>query len=207
MRARSAILLLLTLLWLELTLMALTVLWGYAFIAVFVALFSLLLGAFFATTAYSVFFGAPYVPTDEERVRSMLRLAGLKPGERLYDLGSGDGRIVIAAARQGAYAEGWEISPYLWLISWLKIRRLGLQDRARVRLGTYWGERFHDADVVTLFLITMQMGRMERKLREELRPGSRVVSYAFDFPHWRHEAKADGVFLYRQEPPAIVRHP
>ena len=207
MRARSAALLLLALLWLQLTLIALTVLWGYAFIAVFVALFSLLVGVFFATTAYSVLFGAPFVPTEEERVLAMLRLAGLKPGERLYDLGSGDGRIVIAAARQGAYAEGWEISPYLWLISWLKIRRLGLQDKARVRLGTYWGEKFQDADVVTLFLITMQMGRMERKLREELRPGSRVVSYAFDFPHWEHVDKREGVFLYRQDPPSLVRHP
>ncbi|HTM68653.1 MAG TPA: hypothetical protein VL426_05115 [Candidatus Binatia bacterium] len=199
MRARSAALLLLVLLWLQLTLVAMTVLWGSAFIAIFVALFSLLLGTFFATTAYSVLFGAPYVPTDEERVASMLRLADLKPGERLYDLGSGDGRIVIAAARQGAYAEGWEISPYLWLISWLKIRRLGLQDRARVRLGTYWGEKFNDADVVTLFLITMQMGRMEKKLREELRPGSRVVSYAFDFPRWQHDDKREGIYLYRQD--------
>lgn len=198
MKARSAILLLLVLLWTQLALIMLTLLWGYTFIAIFVALFSLLLGAFFATTAYSLFFGAPYVPTDQERVHAMLRLADLKPGERLYDLGSGDGRIVIAAARQGAFAEGWEISPYLWLISWLKIRRLGLQDRARVRLGTYWGEKFHDADVVTLFLITMQMGRMERKLREELRPGSRVVSYAFDFPRWEHESKDRGIFLYRQ---------
>ncbi|HTK03974.1 MAG TPA: hypothetical protein VL500_00135 [Candidatus Eisenbacteria bacterium] len=207
MKARSAILLLLILLWTQLTLIALTLLWGYAFIAVFTAFLSLFAGAFFATTAYSVFFGAPYVPTDEVRVRSMLRLADLKPGERLVDLGSGDGRIVIAAAKAGAIAEGWEISPYLWLISWLKIRRLGLQKNARVRLGTYWGEKFEDADVVTLFLITMQMGRMERKLRQELRPGSRVVSYAFDFPHWQHEGKDNGIFLYRQQEPTLVRHP
>jgi hypothetical protein len=199
MRLRSAVLLLLVLLWVQLTLVALAVLWSYAFVAIIVALVSLLVGTLFATTAYSVFFGAPYVPTENARVDAMLRLAGLRPGERLVDLGSGDGRIVIAAAKAGAIAEGWEISPYLWLLSMWKIRRAGLQDRARIRLGSYWNERFDDADVVTLFLITMQMPRMERKLRGELRPGSRVASYAFPFPRWRHAEKRDGIFLYRRD--------
>lgn len=199
MRPASAIFLFLMLLWAQLTLVAMTVVWGYAFIAVLVAVLSLFVGALFATTAYSVFFGAPYVPTGNERVEAMLRLAGVKPGEKLVDLGSGDGRIVIAAAKAGAIAEGWEISPYLWLLSTWKIRRAGLQDRAKIRLGSYWNERFDDADVVTLFLITMQMPRMERKLREELRSGSRVASYAFPFPRWRHAEKRDGIFLYRRD--------
>ena len=199
MRLQTAIFWFFMLLWVQVALVAMAAVWGYSFIAAFVALFSLLVGALFATTAYSVFFGAPYVPTDNDRVAAMLRLSGLKPGEKLVDLGSGDGRIVIAAAKAGAIAEGWEISPYLWLLSHWKIRHAGLQGRARVRLGTYWAEKFHDADVVTLFLITMQMPRMERKLRAELRPGSRVVSYAFKFPTWAHEDKTKGVFLYRKD--------
>ena len=155
-------------------------------------------GIFFATTAYSVFFGAPFVPTDRDRVDEMLRLTGLKPGEKLYDLGSGDGRIVIAAAKAGAQAEGWEISPYLWLYSTWQIRRQGLGDRARIHLGSYWEEKFDDADVVTLFLINLQMGRMQRKLQAELRPGGRVVSYAFKFPNWQYESKDRGLYLYRK---------
>ncbi len=198
MRFRSAIFLFLVLLWAQLSLVAMAVVWGHAFIAAFTALFSLAAGAFFATTAYSVLFGAPYVPIDHDRVDAMLELAGVKPGEKVVDLGSGDGRIVVAAAKAGAIAEGWEINPYLWLISLWNISRAGVGARARVHLGTYWSERFEDADVVTLFLITMQMDRMERKLREELRPGSRVASYAFTFPRWPHEGKLRGVYLYRQ---------
>ena len=172
--------------------------WGPTALAALVAVVSLATGALLVTTAYSVLFGAPFVPTGTDRVRTMLRLAGLRPGEKLVDLGSGDGRIVIAAAKAGMRAEGWEVNPYLWLISVLRIRHAGVHDRARVRLGSYWPASMRDADVVTLFLITSQMGSMERKLRAELRPGSRVVSYAFTFPEWGHEDAQEGVYLYRQ---------
>ncbi len=198
MRARHALVLFLALVWAQVAVAVFVLTWGYPFIALLVATLSLLGGVFFVSTAYSVFFGAPFVPTDHERVRSMLLHAGLKPGEKLADLGSGDGRIVIAAAKAGAFAEGWEVSPYLWLWSQWNIRRAGVGDRARVHLGSYWDHPFDDVDVVTLFLITMQMPRMERKLRAEMKPGGRVVSYAFTFPHWPSEGKLDGTFLYVQ---------
>ncbi len=173
---------------------------GDRFFGVFAALFSLLVATFFVTTAYSVFFGAPFVPTDARNVEEMIRLSGLKPGEYLVDLGSGDGRILIAAARAGARAEGWEISPFLWLWSLWKIGRAGVGDKVRVHLGSYWNERFQRADVVTLFLINTQMQRMEKKLRAELPQGSRVVSYAFQFPTWALVQRgSSGVRLYRQE--------
>ncbi len=166
------------------------------FIAAFIALFSLACGIFFVTTAYSVFFGAPFVPTDKRRVETMLDLAKVRAGEKVVDLGCGDGRIVVAAAKRGARAEGWEISPYLWLLAKRNIRRAGAAHLATVRLGSYWAQRFDDADVVTLFLIDMQMAKMERKLRAELKPGSRVVSYAFKFPNWQPDEKREGVYLY-----------
>lgn len=169
-----------------------------ALIAILVIAVSLLGGAFFATTAWSVFFGAPFIPTDRERVASMLSLTGLKPGERLYDLGSGDGRIVIAAAQAGAHAEGWEISPYLWLYSTWKIRRLGLANRAKIHLGSYWEQPFRDADVITLFLYTSQMERMQKKLQHELRQGSRVISFAFTFPEWQPVSETKGLYLYHR---------
>ena len=170
-----------------------------AWVIILVVGLSLLGGTLFATTAYSVFSGAPFLPTDERNVDDMIRSSGLKPGELLVDLGSGDGRILIAAARAGARAEGWEISPFLCLWSQWKIRRAGVADKAKVHLGSYWTETFRQADVVTLFLITSQMGRMEKKLRSELPVGSRVVSYAFKFPHWELADKTGrGVYLYRQ---------
>jgi hypothetical protein len=176
-----------------------TFLLGVWFLALFIIAISLLAGILFATTAYSVFFGAPFVPTDARNVEEMVRLAGIKPGERLADLGSGDGRILIAAARAGAQADGWEISPFLCLWSRWKIRRAGLADCARVHLGSYWGANFRKTDVVTLFLINTQMGRMQRKLLAEMPVGGRVVSYAFKFPGWPLEAKnGSGVYLYKK---------
>lgn len=147
---------------------------------------------FFWSTLYAILFGGPYVPTDKRNVADMIALAGIKPGDRVADLGSGDGRIVIAAAKAGAIAEGWEISPYLCVISWWKIWREGLQGRAKIHLASYWHDRFHDFNVITLFLIDTQMGNMERKLQAELRPGSRVVSYAFRFPSWEVVADNNG---------------
>jgi hypothetical protein len=195
----AAALLLLTLVLAQVAVAVYATTLGLGFVVLFVLAVSLIGGTLFATTAYSVFFGAPYVPTDRARVDAMMSLTGLKPGEKLYDLGSGDGRIVIAAAKAGAHAEGWEISPYLWLYSTWQIRRQGLGDRAKIHLGSYWEEHFRDADVVTLFLITQQMGRMQRKLQDELRPGGRVISFAFKFPDWQHESKDRGLFLYRQK--------
>jgi hypothetical protein len=172
---------------------------GAWFLATCIAVVSLLAAVFFVTTAYSVFFGAPFVPTDARNVDEMVRMAGIRPGERLADLGSGDGRILIAAAKAGAQADGWEISPYLWLWSRWKIARAGLADRARVHLGSYWGERFDKTDIVTLFLINTQMGRMQKKLLAEMPVGGRVVSYAFKFPGWPLETKnGRGVYVYRK---------
>jgi len=173
---------------------------GAPFLAALIAVLSLAAAVFAVTTAYGVFFGAPFLPTDARRVEEMINLSGLRPGERLADLGSGDGRILIAAARAGARAEGWEISPYLWLWSLWQIRRAGLQDKIRVHLGSYWAERFDRTDVVTLFLINTQMKRMEAKLRAELPAGGRVVSFAFKFPDWPPVERGSlGVYLYRQE--------
>ncbi len=174
---------------------------GLPFLAAFIAVLSLAAAVFGVTTGYSVLFGAPFVPTDIRNVEEMIRVSGLKPGEYLVDLGSGDGRILIAAARAGARAEGWEISPFLWLWSLWRINRAGVGGKVRAHLGSYWNERFDRADVVTLFLINTQMKRMEKKLRAELPAGSRVVSYAFKFPTWKPVLRTDGgISLYRQEP-------
>lgn len=198
MTPRNALALLAVVLAGQAAIIGMALFWGATALAALVAAASLAVSALLVTTAYSVMFGAPFLPTGADRVRAMLRLADARPGELLVDLGSGDGRIVIAAARAGLRAEGWEVNPYLWLISVLRIRYAGVQDRARVRLGSYWPASMRDADVVTLFLITSQMRAMERKLRAELRPGSRVVSYAFTFPEWPHDDVREGVYLYRQ---------
>ncbi|MEK7516623.1 MAG: hypothetical protein AAB562_03435 [Patescibacteria group bacterium] len=151
---------------------------------------------FFVFTVLALFRGAPFVPMHAQNVRAMVELAGLKPHERLFDLGSGDGRILLAAAERGARAEGWEINPVLVLASRLRIARAGLGNRARVHWGNLWRAPVGEADVITLFFVHPQMPRMEQFLRKRVRPGARVVSYGFRFPTWQAERSESGSHLY-----------
>jgi SAM-dependent methyltransferase len=162
----------------------------------FLALGASIFALFCIFTVLALFRGAPFVPMHGNNVRAMVALAGLKPDERLFDLGSGDGRILIAAAARGARAEGWEINPVLVLASRLRIARAGLGNRARVHWGNLWRAPVGEADVVTLFFVHPYMARMEQFLRAKLRPGARVVSYGFRFPNWQPVRSEHGSHLY-----------
>lgn len=197
MRLSHALALFIALLAAQVVAVVLTAGFGMVFLVPFVILLALTFAIFLVTTVWSVVSGAPFVPTDARNVENMIRVAGVRAGEKVVDLGSGDGRILIAAAKAGAQAEGWEISPYLWLLSLWNVRRAGVGDRVHVHLGSYWAPRITDADVVTLFLIDQKMPRMKKKLLQELPQGARVVSYAFRFPQWPIAAAGgNGVHLY-----------
>jgi precorrin-6B methylase 2 len=115
----------------------------------------------------------------------MLRLAGLQPGQTLIDLGAGDGRIVIRAARRyGARAIGIEIDPIRCLIANALIWLLRLRTQAQVRHGNVFRSDLSGADVVTLYLLQGTNERIQPYLSEQLRPGTRVVTHAFPFPGW-----------------------
>jgi len=142
--------------------------------------------------------GAPFVPTGARTVGAMVALADLRPGEKAADLGSGDGRIVIAMAAAGAEAHGYEINPVLVLWSRYRIHRAGARRRAFVHWGSFWWEDFSSFDVVAVFGMVHVMGQIERKLLAELRPGARVVANAFSLPSWPHERREGRVYLYRR---------
>lgn len=198
LRLRNAFLIFLSLIVAQMFAVAFALQFGTMFLIPFVLVLSFTGALIFVTTAYSVFFGAPFVPTDKRNVDDMISIAQIKPGDKMVDLGAGDGRIVIAAAKQGAQAEGYEISPFLWLLANWNIKKEGLEKQAKVHLSSYWAHDLSDMDVVTMFLIDHYMPRMHKKLHNELRKGSRVVSYAFQFPNWEHEDKnGKGVYLYR----------
>lgn len=140
--------------------------------------------------------GAPYVPTGRKTTERMLDVGAVQTGARMVDLGSGDGRIVIAAARRGATAHGVEINPWLvWLSRW-RARWHGVSARATFRCGSLWAEPLSGYDVVTVYGLGPIMGKLERKLSAELKPGARVVSHAFHFPHWQPVKEEEGVYLY-----------
>ncbi|OGE74144.1 MAG: hypothetical protein A3I07_00110 [Candidatus Doudnabacteria bacterium RIFCSPLOWO2_02_FULL_42_9] len=141
--------------------------------------------------------GAPFVPTNIETVDQMIQAAELKTGDRLADIGSGDGRILIAAAKLGIESHGFEINPLLVWWSRYKIKKAGLQNLAFVHWKNFWFQDFSDYNVVMLFGITKIMGKLEQKLKTELPPGSRVVSNIFHFPNWE-STKIGSVFVYQK---------
>jgi len=128
---------------------------------------------------------APHVPTSEEVVRKMLELAELKSGEKLYDLGSGDGRIIIMAAKDfGARTVGIELRADLVQFTRKKIEEFGLTEKVRVIHGDLMQADIADADVVTLYLTTSANEKITPKLEKELRAGARVISFCFRVPSW-----------------------
>jgi SAM-dependent methyltransferase len=132
------------------------------------------------------FTGAPWVPTSGNLVDKILTMSELKPGELLYDLGSGDGRIVIAAARDfDARSVGIEIDPFRALYSRLRISQLRLKDKARIVRGNFFNLELRDADVVVLYLLPETNTSLQRKLEKELtKPNCRVVSVVFKLEGW-----------------------
>ena len=132
---------------------------------------------------YPVFLGGfGWQPTPIDRVREMLSMADVKPGDTVYDLGSGDGRIIAVAAKEfGARAVGIEIDPVRVLLSRLRIR--GLRDVAVVR-GNFFKADLGDATVVTLFQRAGTNNALRDKFVSELKPGSRVVSFVYDIEGW-----------------------
>lgn len=129
-------------------------------------------------TAYSMIMGAPFVPTEMRQVRRMLKAANIKKGQVVYDLGSGDGRLVHTAAREyGARAIGYEFSPLVWL--WSKFLSLFWKSNAELRYGNFWKADLRDADVIVCYLLPDSMQRMKAHLMPQLKPGTLIVSHAF----------------------------
>jgi SAM-dependent methyltransferase len=127
----------------------------------------------------------PYVQTPHEVVAQMLRLAGVDRNDVVYDLGSGDGRLVIAAARDfGARGVGVEIDPRLVARSVESARRAGVGDRVTFREQDLFQTDLADATVVTLYLSPALNLRLRPKLLRELRAGARIVSHDFDMGDW-----------------------
>ncbi len=148
---------------------------------------------------------APYVVSPQEIVNRMLDLADLKPGETLYDLGSGDGRILITAVmRYKAKAVGVEISDDLVKSTNDRIRRLGMDNDAHVIHGNFLDVDLSPADVVTLYLATDANEMLRPNLEKYLRDGARVVSHDYTVPGWRPatvdkdpERRGHVIYLYR----------
>ena len=129
-------------------------------------------------TIYAMIEGAPFVPTQMEQVKRMLKAAKLKKGMKVYDLGSGDGRLCHKANQiYGAQAVGYEYSPLVW--AWSQFLRLFWHSKAKLKYGNFWKQDISDADVIVSYLMPHSMKKMEKKLFPQLKKGTLIISHAF----------------------------
>ena len=126
--------------------------------------------------------GAPWLPTPRRRVQRALDLADVQHGDVVVDLGSGDGRVLIAAAERGARGFGVEIDPFRVLWSWLRISARGLRGQVTITWGRLQSCNVSRADVVFCYLLQKTNNRLVRKLLRECQPGTRIVAHVFQFP-------------------------
>jgi hypothetical protein len=134
----------------------------------------------------------PYVPTPTEVVARMLKMANVNKGDMLYDLGSGDGRIVITAAREyGARGVGYDLNPQRIKESNENARRAGITNRVRFTQQDLFEADLSGATVVTLYLLPDVNLKLRPKLLRELRPGTRIVSHNYHMGDWQPEAVAE----------------
>ncbi len=135
---------------------------------------------------------APYYPTPEIIVEKMLRFGEVKPGEKVYDLGSGDGRIVIMAAKKfKANSVGVEFDDSLWKQSSDRIAKLGLTANARIIHGDLLLQDYSDADLLTVYLLPMSNDKVTPILEKQLKKGTRIVAHDFEFSAWKPEKIQD----------------
>ncbi|MEK7119306.1 MAG: hypothetical protein AAB889_02175 [Patescibacteria group bacterium] len=147
----------------------------FLFIHLLFALF-----VFFLTIAFVT--GAPFVRSSKRATDAMIRLGRIKPGIKVYDLGSGDATLLFRAAALGATAIGLEINPYLVLWSRLRILLSPYRSKITVRWQNFWRADLHEADVVFVYLLPWRMESLEKLLKTQCKPGTRIVSNSFIFP-------------------------
>jgi protein-L-isoaspartate O-methyltransferase len=152
---------------------------------------------------------APYYPTPQIVVDKMLQLGGLKAGEKMFDLGSGDGRIVIMAAQKyKADATGVELNESLYRQSMDRIKTLGLGSTARVIHGDLLRQNYSSADLLTVYLLPVGNELVTPILEKQLKKGARIVAHDFEFSAWTPvqsvsidddgEGRSHHLYLYRR---------
>jgi SAM-dependent methyltransferase len=158
-------------------------------------LFWLILGLLFLLFGMLPIKGAPYLPSLQAHRQAAFDLLDLKAGQTVYDLGSGDGRFLKEAARRGYRAVGYELNPFMFLISWLITRRH--RKLVKVYLSSFWKADIAKADAVYVFLYGRYMSELDEMLSKHGKKGLKLASHTFKIPGKKIAAQKHGVFLYK----------
>jgi precorrin-6B methylase 2 len=151
------------------------------------------------------FYRLPSVPTKQERIHKALKLVNLQPNETLYDLGAGDGRVLLIAAREfNAKAVGIEIGPVQCALIWLRVAASGFGNKIQIKWGNYLKTDLRQADVVFLYATSKEVLKVASYLEKQMKPGSRLVSISADFPEWEPATmdERELIFVYYMPPKA-----
>jgi len=148
-------------------------------------------------------YGLPPVPTKPDRIRKALKLANLQPNDVLYDLGAGDGRVLLIAARDfGANAVGIEIGPIQCALIWLRAVAGGFGNQIQIRWANFYQADLRNVDVVFVYATSKEVVKLAPHLEKQLKKGARVVSISADFPEWEPLTfdERELIFVYEMPP-------
>lgn len=150
---------------------------------------------FFVLFTFVIAFGAPFLPTLTNRVDDALDLIDLKPGQTLLELGSGDGRLLRAAAKRGIHGVGYELNPIL--VIWSRLLNRKYKGMITVKLGNFWQATWPEFDGVYVFLLNPYMAKLDTRLTQESQSKTiKLVSFAFQIPDMKPVNEINGMFLY-----------
>jgi len=156
----------------------------YFFIMNIFYLFFFVVLAFSGTAVYACYRAAPWAPTFKKDIKRFLKLADIKPGQKVYDLGCGDGRLVLAAGQAGGRAVGFEVSLLPYLVAKWRIFYSPFRKRCQIIFKDFWQADLSDTDIVYFFLMPKIYAKMKDKLERELKPGAKVIVYAWPIEDW-----------------------
>jgi len=143
---------------------------------------------------FVLLFGAPFLPTLRPQIHTALDMLDLQPGQTMLELGCGDGRVLVAAAKRGWQAVGYELNPILALVSWFVTWRYRAQ--VRVVWGDFWRAPWPEAQGVFGFILPRYMGKLHKKVMQYTYRPLRVASFAFIIPQKKPSQVRRGVYLY-----------
>lgn len=138
--------------------------------------------------------GAPFLPTLKPQIETALDLLDLKKDETILELGCGDGRVLIAAAKRGINAVGYELNPILTFIAWIRTRPY--RKRVKVVWGDYWTVKWPEASGIFAFILPRYMSKLHNKIMQYPSRPLRVASFAFTIPHQEAIKLEQGIYLY-----------